>query len=75
MKQYPNDGKRHPDLSDLMREVLQAFAESWPGIMLWIIPCIAIIWYPDWRRIIGYSLIVLGILGLIHARYRKQISE
>ncbi|MBP9751482.1 MAG: hypothetical protein KBD19_01300 [Candidatus Moranbacteria bacterium] len=68
MAEYPNDGKRHPDLSDLAREILQAYAPAWPGIMMWPVLGIVLFWYPDWRSIVGYSLVVVGILTLIRVR-------
>lgn len=68
MAEYPNNGKQGPDLSDLTRDVLQILADFWPGIMLWAVLAITILWYPDWNGILGWSLIACGILTLIRVR-------
>lgn len=54
-KQYPNDGKRRPDLTDLWQEIVEAarpLGVSY-SFYLWIFAVIVLWSYPDWRTIAG----------------------
>lgn len=69
-KQYPNDGKLHPDLSDFWQEVVEAarpLGRS-TGLYLWVFAGIVFFAYPDGQTIVGWGLVLLGLWGFIRLR-------
>lgn len=73
-KQYPNDGKRHPDLSDLWQEIVEAARPLGTSFSFYfLVFVIIVLWsYPDWRTIAGWGLILFGLWGLVRLRASRR---
>lgn|GEM_PF-6608501 len=71
MSNYPNDGMRHPTVSDLLREVGQALVEAGPPLFIWVFAAIVLFSYPDWRTITDAGLFCFGLAGLAFLRNHR----
>ncbi len=73
--QYPNDGKRHPDLSDLWHEIVEAARPlgASSSFYLWVFAVVALMSYPDWRAIVGWGFALFGLWGILFLRSRFRL--
>lgn len=73
-KQYPNDGKRHPDLSDFWQEIVEAVRPLGTSysFYFWVFAAIVLWLYPDWGPIVGWGLVLFGLWGTVRLRVSRR---
>lgn len=72
MSKYPDDGKLHPTLSDYFREKLDAMIETWKGLSVLVFIVLLLMWYPDWRKILGVWLVLFGTIGVAYHLFGRK---